>query len=85
MVAIPCPHCGNAQDVIKHGVNRSGSPRCRGCGRTFTPRPHSRAMTDQKRQQILRALQERVSQRGIARALRVGRQTVRAVRKGGPR
>jgi len=32
---------------------------------------------------ILGALRERLSQRGIARALKVGRQTVRAVRKKG--
>ena len=40
-------------------------------------------MTPEKEAQILHLLQERVSQRGIARALHVGRQTIRAVRKKG--
>jgi len=84
MIALSCPHCGDAA-VIKFGTNRSGTPRCRcrGCGRTFTRSPKSRAMTPEREALILRALKERISQRGIARALRVGRQTVRAVRKKG--
>jgi DNA invertase Pin-like site-specific DNA recombinase len=40
-------------------------------------------MTPQKEAQILRALQERLSQRGIARTFKVGRQTIRAIRKKG--
>ena len=42
-------------------------------------------MTPEREALILGALKERFSQRGIARALRVGRQTVRAVRKRGQR
>ncbi len=84
MIALSCPHCGDTA-LIKFGTNRSGTPRCRchGCGRTFTRSPKSRAMTPERENLILRSLKERISQRGIARALRVGRQTVRAVRKGG--
>jgi len=40
-------------------------------------------MTPEREALILRALQERLSQRGIAHALQVGRQTVRAVPKKG--
>jgi DNA-binding GntR family transcriptional regulator len=40
-------------------------------------------MTPEREALILGALKERISQRGIARALKVGRQTVRAVRKKG--
>ena len=84
MIALPCPHCGSAA-LIKFGTNRSGTPRCRcrGCGRTFTRAPKSRAMTPEREALILGALKERISQRGLARALKVGRQTVRAVRKKG--
>ena len=83
MVTLSCPHCGNRKDVIKFGTNRSGTARCRchGCNKTFTRNPKSRALTPEKEQQICRALQERTSQRGIARTLKVGRQTIRAVRK----
>lgn len=40
-------------------------------------------MTQEKEEQILALLQERISQRGLARALKVGRQTIRAIRKKG--
>jgi transposase-like protein len=85
MVALSCPHCGNKKDVIKFGTNRSGTARCRclTCGRTFTPAPRSRALTPEKQAAIERALAERVSQQGIARMLKVGRDTIRRVRQKG--
>ena len=84
MIVLSCPRCGDTA-IIKFGTNRSGTARCRcrGCGGTFTRAPKSRAMTPEREALILRALKERLSQRGIARALKVGRQTVRAVRKRG--
>jgi transposase-like protein len=84
MITLSCPHCGNTA-LIKFGTNRSGTPRCRchGCGRTFTRAPKNRTMTPEREALILGALKERISQRGIARALKVGRQTIRAVRKKG--
>ena len=86
MVTIACPHCGNRKDVIRFGANRSGTARCRchGCGRTFTLNPKSQALPPDKEAAILGALAERISQRGIARALKVGRQTIRAIRKKTP-
>ena len=85
MLAIACRYCGNTKEVIKFGTNRSGTARCRckapDCGRTFTLNPKSRALTPEKEEQICRALQERTSQRGIARTLKVGRQTIRDLRK----
>jgi transposase-like protein len=84
MLATTCPHCGS-KEVIKFGTNHSGTARCRcrGCGKTFTLNPRSRALTPEKEEAICRALQERISQRGIARSLKVGRQTIRALRKKG--
>jgi hypothetical protein len=38
-------------------------------------------MTEHKEAQIIRALQERISQRGIARTLKVARLTIRNIRK----
>ena len=87
MVALSCPHCGNKNDVIKFGTNRSGTARCRclapGCGKTFTPAPKSRSLSPEKAAAIERTLAEHVSQQGIARMLKVGRDTIRAVRKKG--
>ena len=83
MVAIACPHCADTKQVIKFGKTAAGSPRCRckACGKTFTLIPKSRELTPQKERQILNALAERISQRGIARTFKVGRQSVRNVRK----
>ncbi len=69
--------------MIRFGKNRSGTPRCRckSCAKTFTPSPRSRTLTPQRERAILDCLAERISQRGIARALRVSRVTIRAVRK----
>jgi transposase-like protein len=86
MVAITCPHCADTKQVIKFGKTAAGSARCRckACGKSFTLAPKSRELTPQKERLILNALAERISQRGIARALQagqVGRQSVRNVRK----
>ena len=85
MTDFACPQCGNTNTLIKFGTNRSGTARwrCRECGKTFTPTPKSRKrpLTPDKEAAVVRLLQERLSQRGIARALGVGRQTIRALRK----
>ncbi len=82
MIALSCPHCGDIK-VIKFGTNRSGTARCRcqSCKKTFTLSPRSRALTPEKEAAIERALAERISQQGIARMLKVGRDTIRKVRK----
>ena len=82
MISISCPHC-QSTDCIKFGRNDSGSSRCRchECGKTFALNPKSRAMTPQKEASIVASLQERISQRGIARALKVSRLTIRNIRK----
>ncbi len=83
MVALSCPSCGDVESVIRYGHNDSGSERlrCKACETCFTPAPRSRALTPEKAEQIERCLAERMSQRAIARALGVSRDTIRAVRK----
>lgn len=85
MVAIACPHCQQTEPVIRFGTNRCGTQklRCKACRKVFTPQPRSRALTPEKEAAILRSLAERTSQRGIARALKVSRLTIRQVRKKG--
>lgn len=85
MVTLSCPHCGNKKDIIKFGYNHSGTARCRclGCKRTFTLSAKSRKLSADKEAAIERALAERISPQGIARLLKVSRDTVRAVRKKG--
>ena len=86
MIAVPCPHCQDTASVVRFGTNRSGTARClcKVCGRTFTPKPRSLAVTPEKEAAIERALAERISQRGIARLLGVSRDTIRKVRKKAP-
>ena len=85
MIALSCPACHEVERVVRFGKNRSGTARCRcqACKKTFTPLPLSRAVTPQKEAAIERLLSERIAQRGIARALRVSRATIHAVRKKG--
>lgn len=80
---VACPACHDDTHVSRFGTNRSGSAhcRCKACGKTFTLLPNNRALTPDKQAQIERALAERVSQRGIARMLKVSRDTVRQVRQ----
>ena len=82
MIALSCPHCHGSKNVIRFGTNRSGTARCRclDCKKTFTPSPRSRALAPEKEAAIERALSERVSQQGIARMFKVGRDTIRRVR-----
>ena len=71
--------------MVPHGANRNGTERlrCKACGKTFTRDGRPRVLSEEKRQQIERCLGERMSQRAIARALGVSRDTIRAVRKKG--
>ena len=76
MIVLSYPHCGG-NAVIKFGTNRSGVSCCRryGGGGTFTRAPKKLGCDARARGA------DPVFQRGTARALNVGRQTARAVRK----
>ncbi|CAN5248582.1 hypothetical protein BH20GEM2_BH20GEM2_03000 [soil metagenome] len=79
----PCPHCHQAEPVVRFGTNRSGTQRllCKACQRTFTPAPRDRSITPETEERIAGALSERLSQRAIARVLRVSRDTIRRTAK----
>jgi transposase-like protein len=78
-----CPACHQAEPVVRFGFNRGGTQRlrCQECRKTWTPHPSSRALSSEKEVLITSALQERCSQRAIARTFRVARTTVREVLK----
>ncbi len=79
-----CPHCHKPDALVKHGTNRGGTARCRckDCQKTFTPQPNPRQTSQATKEAIERALAERLSQRAIARLLKVSSQTIRTVAKG---
>jgi len=85
MVALACPACQDVESVVPFSLNRSGTRRfrCKACGKTFTPGRRTRRLSEEKRQSIEGALAGRISQRGIARALGVSRNTIRQVRRKG--
>lgn len=87
MIVIACPHYQSCH-CAKFGKTDSGSQRCRckECNKTFAFNPKSRAMTEHKEALILAALQERTSQCGIVRTLKVSRLTIRTcVTRSNPR
>jgi transposase-like protein len=85
MVALvySCPHCGQSEPVVRFGKNASGTQRlwCKDCKKAFTPAPSERRVTPEKEAQITAALSEKLSQRAIARMLKVSRDTVRSTLK----
>jgi transposase-like protein len=74
-----CPHGQQAEPVVRFGTNRSGTRRLWGnaCRKAFTPQPRDRRVTPEKEESIAAALTERLSQRAVARLLKVSRDTIR--------
>ena len=62
---------------MKDGKSAGGKQRfrCRGCGRRSRENPYQ-GRPAEKEEQVLLLLQERTSQRGISRALKLSRVTV---------
>ncbi len=81
MVLVLCSHCGSEQ-LIKDGFGESGKQRyrCRSCGKRSRERPWT-GVTPEQEAQVLALANERMSQRGIARALRMSRVTVVSILK----
>lgn len=78
-----CRFCGLSEPVIRFGFNRNGTQRlrCTACRRSWSPEGKSRTLSAEKEALIEKALQERLSQRAIARTLSAGRATVKRVLK----
>jgi transposase-like protein len=74
-----CRHCGNTT-LIKYGIAPNGKQKylCRTCGRQSRENPQSSGYSAERRDEILRAYQERSSLRGLERTFGVSRETVSA-------
>src|SRR5262245_22470946 len=68
-----CPQCGSTW-YKKNGHTHTGKQnhRCKVCGRAFVRLPENRLITEEQRTLIERLLLERISLRGICRAMGVG-------------
>jgi transposase-like protein len=76
-MSITCWHCGSS-DLTKYGIAPNGKQkyRCRTCGRQSRENPGSAAYPAERKEEILRAYQERSSLRGLERTFGVARSTV---------
>jgi transposase-like protein len=72
-----CVHCGSDQ-LVRNGLASNGKQRyaCKSCGRRSRENPAPNGYPDERRSEILKALHERSSIRGIARTFGVSRNTV---------
>jgi transposase-like protein len=84
-VTITCRHCGSP-DLTKYGIAPNGKQKyhCRTCGRQSRENPGSTAYSTVRKEEILRAYQERSSLRGLERTFGVARSTVIAWLKKSP-
>src|SRR3954468_17410812 len=74
---ITCYHC-DSQNIVKNGKAPNAKQKylCHECGRQSREAPGSNAYAPQRREEILRAYQERSSLRGLARTFGVSRNTL---------
>jgi transposase-like protein len=81
MIAHTCPSCGSS-NLQRNGHTASGQQKfhCKDCNRygTLERKDAERALRKQAAENLL---SERLSQRAIARTLRMGRRTVAAIIK----
>src|SRR6476660_2883835 len=68
-----CPQCGSRQ-YKRNGRIHTGKQnhKCKACGRAFVLVPENRVITEEQRALIERLLLERISLRGICRAIEGG-------------
>jgi transposase-like protein len=83
---VSCSHC-QSTTVVRNGATADGRQRylCRDCGRRSTADPRPNGYTEEQRELILRAYQERSSLRGLSRTFGVSRNTVTSWLKKKPR
>ena len=73
-----CPKCGQTENQVKAGYNRSGTQRCicKACKYKYTPNGKNRAYPAEVREEALRLYQSGVSGRGVGRMLGMGKANV---------
>jgi transposase-like protein len=74
-----CRHCGSDY-LVRYGIDSNGKQkyRCRACGKQSRANPGSNAYPNARKEEILRAYEERSSLRGLERTFGVSRNTVSA-------
>ena len=85
-ITVQCPHC-ESKDIVRNGRAPNGKQkyRCRACKRQSREHPTPHAYPEERREEILRAYEERSSLRGLERTFGVSRHTVIGWIKKSPR
>lgn len=73
-----CPKCGQAENQVNAGHNRSGTQRCicKYCNYKYTLDGKKRAYSEEIREQAIRAYYSGVSGRGVGKLLGMGKSNV---------
>jgi len=76
-ITLLCPNC-NSDKLVRNGRAPNGKQRylCCECKRSSRENPTSRGYSDERKEEILRAYEERSSLRGLERTFKVSRYTV---------
>jgi transposase-like protein len=74
---LSCPHC-KSEKMVRNGLAPNGKQRylCRECKRSSRENPSVRGYSEERKEEILRAYQERSSLRGLERTFGVSRYSV---------
>lgn len=76
-IMLRCPHC-QSEKLVRNGRAPNGKQKylCRACRRQSREDPTPNAYPEERREEILRAYEERSSLRGLERTFGVSRSTV---------
>jgi transposase-like protein len=74
---IRCYHC-ESENLVKNGIAPNGKQkfRCRDCGKQSRKQPSLNGYPEARKEEIMRAYEERSSLRGLSRTFGVSRNTV---------
>lgn len=76
-ITLQCLHC-QSEKLVRNGRPPNGKQKylCRACQRQSRDNPTPHAYPEERREEVLRAYEERSSLRGLERTFGVSRQTV---------
>jgi transposase-like protein len=77
IIVLKCPYC-ESENVVRNGHSPNGKQKylCKDCKRQTRENPTSRGYSEEEKERILKAYEERSSLRGLKRTFGVERNTV---------